>query len=187
MPIENPHLHMPEAPGHEPWSKAERLFREEAHHMEIDPPAGLEADVFGALDQPEQVASTKKSWWAAGAAVVAALALAWLWTPSGAEYAPVVTPRIQTTDVPESSEVQESEPELMQRDLDEAPYEQPAAGLDVREAWEQEQVHVSSMEVLDASELPSVDDLNAARELSVIDQAPKQEVRKAKVEVHSEH
>ena len=82
---------------------------------------------------------------------------------------------------------EESEPELMQRDLDEALYEQPAAGLDVREAGEQEQAHVSSMEVLDASELPSVDDLNAARELSVIDQAPKQEVRKAKVEVHSEH
>jgi hypothetical protein len=75
----------------------------------------------------------------------------------------------------------------MQRNLDEALSDQPAADLDVREVKEREQAHVSNMEVLDASELPSVDDLNAARELSVIGQAPKQEVRKAKVEVHSKH
>ena len=187
MPIEKSNLHMPEAPGQEPWTKAERLFREEALRMELDPPAGLEAHVFGALDQLEQVTSTKKSWWTGGAAVVAALALAWLWMPSGVEYVPEVTPRIQATDMTEASDVEESTPVLMQRNLDEALSDQPAADLDVREVKERKQAHVSNMEVLDASELPSVDDLNAARELSVIGQAPKQEVRKAKVEVHSKH
>ena len=52
MTTDNPHQHMPEAPGDEPWTAAERLLRKEAFHMELDPPAGLEAQVFSALDQP---------------------------------------------------------------------------------------------------------------------------------------
>ena len=43
------------------------------------------------------------------------------------------------------------------------------------------------MEALDVSELPAVDNPNENRGLSVKDQVPQQEVRKAKVEVHSEH
>ena len=47
--------------------------------------------------------------------------------------------------------------------------------------------HVSTLEALDASEVPAGDDLNTNRGLSVKDRAPQQEVRKAKVKVHSEH
>ena len=47
--------------------------------------------------------------------------------------------------------------------------------------------HVSTLEALDASEVPAVDDLNTNRGLSVKDRAPRQEVRRAKVEVRSEH
>ena len=43
--------------------------------MELDPPAGLESQVFSALDQPVSVSSKKSSWWGGGVAVVAAVAL----------------------------------------------------------------------------------------------------------------
>ena len=46
---------------------------------------------------------------------------------------------------------------------------------------------MSTLEALDASEVPALDDLNTNRGLSVKDRAPQQEVRRAKVEVHSEH
>ena len=62
MTTENPHQHMLEAPGQESWTAAERLYREEALRMELDPPAGLEAQVFSALDQPVSTSSKKTSW-----------------------------------------------------------------------------------------------------------------------------
>ena len=77
MTTENPHQHMPEAPGQEPWTSAERLYREEALRMELDPPAGLEAQVFSALGQPVSASPKKTSWWVGGVAVAAALALTW--------------------------------------------------------------------------------------------------------------
>ena len=44
--------------------------------MELDPPAGLEAQVFSALDQPVSVSPMKTSWWIGGMAVAAAVIVA---------------------------------------------------------------------------------------------------------------
>ena len=187
MTTENPQLHMPEAPGHEPWTDAERLYREEALHMELDPPAGLESQVFSALDQPVPVASKKTSWWVGGAAVVVAVALTWWTKPSEAVHVASPEPHIETAVVPDAFKEDASQPTetaLDVHELEPVPPEQATGGQEVPNRAED---HVSTLEALDASELPAVDDLSADRGLSVKDRAPQQEVRKAEVEVHSEH
>ena len=187
MTTNKQHMHMSEAPDQEPWTKAERLYREEALHMELDPPAGLEPQVFSALDQPVHVSSKKMSWWAGGAALAAAVALAWWTMPSDAVHVPSATPHIETTDVPAAFELEESQPAVTQTDLEEFTPAPPALALGDVNFPMRAQGHVSTMEALDASELPAVDDLSADRGLSVTDRDPQQEVIKAKLEVNSEH
>ena len=187
MTTENPHLHMPEAPGHEPWTNAERLYREEALHMELDPPAGLESQVFSALDQPVPVASKKTSWWVGGAAVVAALALTWWAMPSDASHVASPEPHIETAVVPDAFEEDASQPTEMAPDVNELEPVPPAQALGGQDVPYRAEERVSTLEALDASELPAVDDLSADRGLSVKDRVPQQEVRKAEVEVRSEH
>ena len=190
MTTENPHLHMPDAPGQEPWTAAERLYRQEALHMELEPPAGLEEQVFGALGQPVRVSPKKTSWRVGGAAVVAAVALTWWALPSDGGHVPSPATPMETADVPaviESETFVPSEMPVDVRELESAP---PKKVANDHEVSAQGAGHVSALEALDAldaSEVPAVDDLNTDRGLSVKDRSPQQEVRKAKVEVHSEH
>ena len=187
MTTENPHLHMPEAPGQEPWTDAERLYREEALHMDLDPPAGLESRVFSTLGQQDSASPKKTSWWVGGAAVVAAVAWTWWAMPSDAVHVASPEPHIETAVVPvafEEDASQSTETALDVHELEPVPPAQVLGGQDVPNRAEE---RVSTLEALDASELPAVDDLSADRGLSVKDRAPQQEVRKAEVEVHSEH
>lgn len=187
MTTENPHLHMPEAPGQQPWTDAERLYREEALHMELDPPAGLESQVFSALDQPVPVASKKTSWWGGGAAVVAAVALTWWAMPSDAVHVASPEPHIETAVVPDAFEEDASQPTETALDVHELEPVPPAQAVGGQEVRAPAGERVSTLEALDASELPAVDDLSVDRGLSVKDRTPQQEVRRAEVEVRSEH
>lgn len=187
MTTENPHLHMPEAPSQEPWTAAECLYREEALHMEVDPPAGLESQVFSALDQPVPASSKKMSWWVGGSAVVAAVGLTWWAMPSDSSNLDSPKPHVETADAPAASEQEASQPTETPLDIKALESAPPAEALGGQGVLERTEDHVSTLEALDASELPAVDDLSADRGLSVKDRAPQQEVRKAKVEVHSEH
>lgn len=187
MTTENPHQHMPEAPGQEPWTSAERLYREEALRMELDPPAGLEAQVFSALDQPVSVSPKKTSWWVGGAAVVVAVALTWWAMPSDAGHVVSPTPHLDTAEVSAAFEQEASQPSEAPHDVQELVVATSAKVSNDREESEQAEDRVSTLEALEASEVPAVDDFNTNRELSVKDRSPQQEVRKAKVEVHSEH
>ena len=187
MTIENPHQHMPEAPGQEPWTSAERLYREEALRVELDPPAGLEAQVFSALDQPVSVSPKKTSRWVGGAAVVAAVALTWWAMPSDEGHVASPAPHMGAEAVPVTTEPEMSEPSETPLDVQKLEATPAAKVSDDQDEPEQAVDHVSTLEVLDASEVPAVDDLNTNRGLSVKDRAPRQEVRRAKVEVHSEH
>ena len=187
MTTENPHLHMPEAPGQEPWTDAERLYREEALHMELDPPAGLESQVFSALDQQVSASPKKTSWWVGGAAVVAAVALTWWAVPSDAVHVASPEPHIETAIVPDAFEEDASQPTETTPDVHELEPVPPAQAIGGQEVRAPAEERVSTLEALDASELPAVDDLSADRGLSVKDRAPQQEVRKAEVEVRSEH
>ena len=186
MTTENPHQHMPEAPGQEPWTAAERLYREEALRMELDPPAGLEAQVFSALDQPVR-ASKKTSWWVGGVAVAAAVALTWWAMPSDAGHVASPTPHMDTAEVPAASEPEASQPSEAPHDVQELVAAPSAKASNDREEPVQGEDRVSTLEALEASEVPAGDDLNTNRGLSVKDRSPQQEVRKANVEVHFEH
>ena len=187
MTIENPHQHMPEAPGQEPWTSAERLYREEALRMELDPPAGLEAQVFSALDQSVSVSPKKTSWWIGGAALVAAVALTWWAMPSDEGHVASPAPHMGAEAVPVTTEPEMSEPSETPLDLQKLEAAPAAKVSDDQDEPVQAEDHVSTLEALDPSEVPAVDDLNTNRGLSVKDRAPRQEVRRAKVEVHSEH
>jgi len=187
MTIENPHQHMPEAPGQEPWTAAERLYREEALRMDLDPPAGLEAQVFSALDQPVSASPKKISWWIGGMAVVAAVAMTWWAMPSDAGHVASPTPHMDTAEVPAAFEPEASKPSEALLDVQELVVAPSAKASSDREEPVQAEDRVSALETLEASEVPAGDDLNTNRGLSVKDRSPKQEVRRAKVEVHSEH
>ena len=187
MTIENPHQHMPEAPGQEPWTSAERLYREEALRVELDPPAGLEAQVFSALDQPVSVSPKKTSWWVGGAAVVAAVALTWWAMPSDAGHVASPAPHMGAEAIPATTAPETSEPSETPLDVQKLEAAPAAKVSNDQDEPVQPEDHVSTLEALDASEVPAVDDLNTNRGLSVKDRAPRQEVRRAKVEVHSEH
>ena len=187
MTTENPHQHMPEAPGQEPWTSAERLYREEALRMELDPPAGLEAQVFSALDQPVSVSRKKASWWVGGGAVVAAVALTWWAMPSDAGHVASPAPHMGAEAIPATTEPEMSKPSETPLDVQMLEAAPVAKVSNDREEPVQAEDRVSTMEALEASEVPAMDDFNTNRELSVKDRSPQQEVRKAKVEVHSEH
>ena len=187
MTTENPHQHMPEAPGQEPWTSAERLYREEALRMELDPPAGLEAQVLSALDQPVSASPKKTSWWVGGVAVVAAVALTWWAMPSDAGHVASPAPHMGAEAIPATTELEMSEPSETPLDVQKLESALVAKVSNDREEPVQAEDRVSTMESLEASEVPAVDDFNTNRELSVKDRSPQQEVRKAKVEVHSEH
>lgn len=187
MTTENPHQHMPEAPGQEPWTSAERLYSEAALRMELDPPAGLEAQVFSALDQPVSVSPKKASWWVGGAAVVAAVALTWWAMPSDAGHVASPAPHMGAEAIPATTEPEVSEPSEAPLDVQKLEAASAAKVSNDQDEPVQAGDHVSTLEALDASEVPAVDDLNTNRGLSVKDRAPQQEVRRAKVEVHSEH
>ena len=187
MTTENPHQHMPEAPGQEPWTSAERLYREETLRVELDPPAGLEAQVFSALDQPVSVSPKKTSWWVGGAAVVAAGALTWWAMTSDAGHVTSPAPHMGAEAAPATTEPEMSEPSETPLDVQKLEAAPAAKVSDDQDEPVQPEDHVSTLEALDASEVPAVDDLNTNRGLSVKDRAPQQEVRRAKVEVHSEH
>ena len=187
MTTENPHQHMPEAPGQEPWTSAERLYREEALRMELDPPAGLEAQVFSALDQPVSASPKKTSWWVGGAAVVAVVALTWWAMPSDAGDVATPAPHMGAEAIPATTEPEVSEPSETPLDVQKLEAAPAAKVSDDQDEPVQAEDHVFTLEALDASEVPAVDDLKTNRGLSVKDRAPRQEVRRAKVEVHSEH
>ena len=187
MTTENPQLHMPEAPGQEPWTDAERLYREEALHMELDPPAGLESRVFSALDQQVSSSPKKMSWWVGGAAVVAAVALTWWAMPSDASHVASPEPHIETAVVPDAFEEDESQPTETAPDVHELEPVPPAQAVGGQEVPAPAEERVSTLESLGATELPAPDDLSTDRGLSVKGRAPHQEVRKAEVEVRSEH
>ena len=187
MTTDNPHQHMPEAPGDEPWTAAERLLRKEAFHMELDPPAGLEAQVFSALDQPMPVSSNKTSLWLGGVAMVVAVALAWWTMPSDASHVPALAPDMETPVVPGVVEPEAAQPVLTPLDSEGLVPVSSAYSHGNQAPPMQKEGQVSTMEALDVSELPAVDNPNENRGLSVKDQVPQEEVRKAKVEVHSEH
>ena len=187
MTTDNSHQHMPEAPGHEPWTAAERLLRKEALHMELDPPAGLEAKVFSALDRPMPVSPNKTSLWVGGAAVVVAVALAWWTNPSDAGHVQSRVPDIESPVVPGVVEPEASQPVVTPLDLDELAPVSSAEALGNQAPPVKKEVQVPTIKALDVSELPAVDNPNENRGLSVKGHVPQQEVRKAKVEVHSEH
>lgn len=187
MTTENPHQHMPEAPGQEPWTSAELLYREEALRMELDPPAGLEAEVFSALDQPVSVSPKKTSWWMGGAAVVAAVALTWWAMPSDAGHVASPAPHMGAEAIPATTEPEMSEPSEIPLDVQKLEAEPVAKVSNDQEEPVQAEDHVSTLEALEAFEVPTVNDLSTNRGLSVKDRAPQQEVRRAKMEVHSEH
>ena len=155
--------------------------------MELEPPEGLEAQVFGALDQPVDVLPKKTSLWVGGAALVAAVALTWWSLPSDAGHVASPTPHMETSDVPAAFEPGMAEPSETALDVQGFDLAPSAKTSDYREEPVQAEVHVSTLEALDASEVPAVGDLNTNRGLSVKDRSPQQEVRKAKVEVRSEH
>ena len=190
MTTENPHQHMPEAPGQEPWTAAERLYRDEALRMELDPPAGLEAQVFSALDQPVSALPKKTSWWIGGMAVAAAVAMMWWAMPSDAGHVASPAPHMDTAEVPAAFEPEASQPSEAPLEVQELVAAPSSKGSNDREEPVQAEDRVSTLEALEAleaSEVPAGDDLNTSRGLSVKDRSPQQEVRKAKVEVHSEH
>ena len=187
MTTENPHQHMPEAPGQEPWTAAEHLYREESLRMELDPPAGLEAQVFSALDQPVSALPKKTSWWFGGMAVAAAVAMTWWAMPSDPGHVASPAPHMDAVAVPAAFEPEASKPSEAPLEVQELVAAPSAKVSNDREEPLQAADHVSTLEALDASEVPAVDDLNTNRGLSVKDRAPRQEVRRAKVEVHSEH
>jgi hypothetical protein len=155
--------------------------------MELHPPAGLESQVFSALDQSVPVSSKKTSWWVGGAAVVAAVGLTWWAMPSDAGHLASPKPHIETADIPAAFEHEASQPTETPLDIQVLESAPPAEALGGQEVPMRTEDRVSTLEALDASELPAVDDLSADRGLSVKDRAPQREVRKAKVEVHSEH
>ena len=155
--------------------------------MELDPPAGLEAQVFGDLDQPVDVPPKKTSLWVGGAALVAAVALTWWSLPSDGGQVASPTPHLETADFPAAFEPGTSGPSETAIDVQKFDLAPPSKTSDDREEPRQAEDHVSTLEALDASEVPAVDDVNTNRGLSVKDRSPQQEVRKAKVEVHSEH
>jgi hypothetical protein len=187
MTTDNSHQHMPEAPGHEPWTAAERLLRKEALHLELDPPAGLEAQVFSALDQPMPVSSNKTSLWLGGAAVVVAVALAWWTMPSDASHVPAPAPDMETPVVPGVVEPEAAQTVVTPLDLEGLATVSSAEAHGNQALPVEKEGQVSTMEALDVSELPAIDNPNENRGLSVKDQVPQHEVRKAKVEVRSEH
>ena len=155
--------------------------------MELDPPAGLEAQVFSALDQPVSASPKKTSWWVGGVAVVAAVALTWWAMPSDAGHVASPAPHMGTEAIPATTEPEMSKPSETSLDVQKLEAAPIAKVSDDREEPVQAEDRVSTMEALEASEVPAVDDFNTNRELSVKDRSPQQEVRKAKVEVHSEH
>ena len=155
--------------------------------MELDPPAGLESQVFSTLDQSVPVASKKTSWWVGVAAVVAAVALAWWAMPSDAVHVASPEPHIETAVVPDAFEEDASRPTQTALDVHELEPVPPAQAVGGQEVRAPAVERVSTLEALDASELPAVDDLSADRGLSVKDRVPQHEVRKAEVEVRSEH
>ena len=189
MTTENPQQHMPEAPGQEPWTSAERLYREEALRMELAPPAGLEAQVFSALDQPVSVLPKKTSWWIGGMAVAAAVAVVMTWwaMPSDPGHVASPAPHIDAVSVPAAFEPEASKPSEAPLEVQELVAAPSAKVSNDREEPVQGEDRVSTLEALEASEVPAGDDLNTSRGLSVKDRSPQQEVRKAKVKVHSEH
>ena len=173
MTTENPHQHMPEAPGQEPWTSAERLYREEALRMELDPPAGLEAQVFSALDQPVSVSPKKTSWWIGGAAVVAAVALTWWAMPSDAGHVTSPAPHMGAEAVPATTEPEMPPSRLrFPSTCRSSRPRQSAKVSNDREEPVQAEDRVSTLEALDASEVPAVDDLSTSRGLSVKDRSP---------------
>ena len=187
MTTENPQQHMPEAPGQEPWTAAEHLYREEALRMDLDPPAGLEAQVFSALDQPVSASPKKTSWWIGAMAVAAAVALTWWAMPSDAGHVAPPAPHMDAVAVPAAFEPEASKPSEAPLDVQKLVAAPSSKVSNDREEPVQAEDRVSTLEALEASEVPAGDDLNTSRGLSVKDRSPQQEVRKAKVEVHSEH
>lgn len=155
--------------------------------MELDPPAGLEAQVFSALDQPVSASPKKTSWWVGGVAVVAAVALTWWAMPSDAGHVASPAPPMGAEAIPATTEPEMYEPSETPLDVQKLEAAPVAKVSNDREEPVQAEDRVSTMEALEASEVPAVDDFNTNRELSVKDRSPQQEVRKAKVEVHSEH
>ena len=155
--------------------------------MELEPPAGLEAQVFSALDQPVSASPKKTSWWIGGMAVAAAVAWTWWAMPSDAVQVASPEPHIETAVVPDAFEEDASQPTETALDVHELEPVPPAQAVGGQEVHAPAGERVSTLEALDASELPAVDDLSADRGLSVKDRGPQQEVRKAEVEVHSEH
>jgi len=155
--------------------------------MELDPPAGLEAQVLSALDQPVSASPKKTSWWVGGVAVVAAVALTWWAMPSDAGHVASPAPHMGAEAIPATTEPEMSKPSETPLDVQKLEAAPIAKVSDDREEPVQSEDHVSTMEALEASEVPAMDDFNTNRELSVKDRSPQQEVRKAKVEVHSEH
>ena len=155
--------------------------------MELDPPAGLEAQVFSALDQPVSVSPKKTSWWVGGAAVVAVVALTWWAMPSDAGHVASPAPHMGAEVIPATIEYEMSEPSETPLDVQKIEAAPAAKVSNDQDEPVQVEDHLSTLEALDASEVPAVDDLNTNRGLSVKDRTPQQEVRRAKVEVHSEH
>ena len=160
--------------------------------MELDPPAGLEAQVFSALDQPVSVSPKKTSWWVGGAAVVAAVALTWWAMPSDAGHVTSPAPHVGADHVgaeavPATTEPEMSEPSEIPLDVQKLEAAPVAKVSNDQQEPVQAEDHVSNLEALDAFEVPTMNDLSTNRGLSVKDRAPQQEVRRAKVEVHSEH
>ena len=155
--------------------------------MELDPPAGLEAQVFSALDQPVSASPKKTSWWVGGVAVVAAVALTWWAMPSDAGHVASPAPPMGAEAIPATTEPEMYEPSETPLDVQKLEAAPVAKVSNDREEPVQAEDRVSTMEALEASEVPAVDDFNTTRVLSVKDRSPQQEVRKAKVEVHSEH
>ena len=155
--------------------------------MELDPPAGLEPQVFSALDQPVSASPKKTSWWIGGMAVAAAVALTWWAKPFDANHVASPAPHMDSVAVPVAFEPEASKPFEAPLDAQELVVATSAKVSNDRDEPVQAEDRVSTLEALEASEVPAGDDLNTNRGLSVKDRSPQQEVRKAKVEVHSKH
>ena len=120
-------------------------------------------------------------------AVAAAVAMTWWAMQSDAGHVAPPAPHMDAVAVPAAFEPEASKPSEAPLDVQEFVVAPSAKAFNDREEPVQAEDRVSALETLEASEVPAGDDLNTNRGLSVKDRSPQQEVRKAKVEVHSEH